>query len=101
MAEFVGIGASRGGATWLSFMGMHGHDQVIALVLESPYDSIASTVDPAMHGALPLIFQKYDTNGIQPRDKIASIPKDLPILIVCVKDDRRVPFIKQKYAINQ
>ena len=90
-SEFVGIGASRGAATWASLMGIYGFDQVKALILESPPDSMAST-NPALHALFPLIFQKYDTHGIQPRDKIASIPKDLPILIVCVKDDHRVPY---------
>jgi len=91
-ATFVGIGASRGAGTWLNFMGIHGHNKVKALILESPFDSIASTIDPALHSVLHLIFQKYDTNGIQPRDVITKIPKDLPILIVCVKNDHRVPF---------
>ena len=87
-AEFVGIGVSRGATTWLSFMGMHGYDQVKALILESPFDSVASLPN---HKLIPFIMLKYDPLGIQPRDNIAKIPKDLPILIVCVKNDRRVP----------
>lgn len=91
-AVYVGIGVSRGTATWLNVMGIYQFEQVKALILESPLDSIASTVSPIQHALLPFIFMHYNEKGMQPRDHIADIPKDLPILIICVKDDHRVPY---------
>lgn len=90
--HFIGIGVSRGAATWLNFMGIDGHDNIKALILESPFDSIANTVDPIIHAIIPLIFQKYNIYGIQPKDSITQIPKNLPILIVAIKDDHLVPY---------
>lgn len=89
--KFIGIGVSRGGATWLSFMGIHGSDAVKALVVESPPDSMASAAGE-FHGFLPIAFWKYDPKGIQPREYLHNIPRNLPILIICTKDDYRVPY---------
>lgn len=91
-STFVGIGVSRGAGAWLNYMGIYQTPQVKALVLESPFDSIASTVSPIAHAFMPLIFMQYDEKGLHPRDVIAQIPKELPILITCVKDDHRVPY---------
>jgi hypothetical protein len=73
-------------------MGIYQTPTIKALVLESPFDSIASTVSPIMHAFLPLVFMRYDEKGLHPRDVIAHIPKELPILITCIKDDHRVPY---------
>lgn len=87
---FVGIGVSRGAAVWLSFMGIYGLNEVKALVLESPPDSMASAIK-GLHMIAPLAFWKYDPMGMQPRDFIHTIPKDLPILLIGTKDDHLVP----------
>jgi len=90
-APVVGIGVSRGGATWLSFMGIYRPPQVKALVIESPPDSIANIVPGILHNLLPYIFMEYDPYGIQSQDSIMHIPKDTPILIISLESDHVVP----------
>jgi len=91
-AKFVGIGVSRGAATWLNLMGSYAPEEVKALVLESPPDSMETAIGAGLHPFVPGIFMEYDTKGEQPRDTVHSIPKDLPILIICTKEDHLVPY---------
>ncbi len=87
----IGIGVSRGGATWLNFMGIYRPKNVKALIVESPPDNIAYTVSGIVHTLIPYVFIQYDPYGIQSQDNIARIPKGIPILITSLKDDHVVP----------
>jgi len=108
-AGVVGIGVSRGASAFVVWMGTHPDEyrvqNVRALILESPFDSIDSvlrhmfggfytkhpTVQNMAHGLVKFIFSKYDKNFTTPFDAAATVPRDLPILIVCSEQDTRVP----------
>jgi alpha-beta hydrolase superfamily lysophospholipase len=98
------VGISRGASAILNLMALDDLPTVKALVLESPFDSVASIIDnkrKQLHlewlshdmGELIMetIFRQYKRDGIQPIHLISGIRKDLPILIICSKEDQLVP----------
>ncbi len=103
--EIVIFGISRGASTAFNFMALHNHHAVKALILESPFDAMASIIDNKRKRwhlewlspdfgqfLLESIFWKYKRNGIRPIDLAGAIRKDLPILIICSKEDQLVPY---------
>ncbi len=103
--EHVIIGVSRGASTALNFMALHDNPNVKALIVESPFDSVATIIDnkrKQLHleflsndfcqRILENIFRQYKKNGMQPINLVSKIRKDLPILIVCSKKDSLVPY---------
>lgn len=99
------FGLSRGASTALTFAGSHKPNNLKALILESPFDSMASVIDHKMQqlkiGWLPhsygqslveSIFGRYKRDGISPINVLSQIP-DIPILIVCSREDKTVPFL--------
>jgi len=103
--EIVIFGLSRGASTALNFMGLYNPLQVKALVLESPFDAVSSIIDNQRkqlrlewlsHDTgeyiMKNIFRRYNRNGIRPIDMIGKIRKDLPILIICSKEDLLIPW---------
>jgi len=85
----IGVGVSRGATVWLNYMGTHpSNDSVKALILESPPDDM----NKAIPKILGKVFAKYDPRGIQSCDVIKNIPTTLPILIIGIKNDHRVPY---------
>ncbi|MGB8367170.1 MAG: prolyl oligopeptidase family serine peptidase [Candidatus Babeliales bacterium] len=103
--KIILFGISRGASTALNFMALHNHPSIGALVLESPFDSVASIIDNKRKklpfkwlshdmGELIMetIFRRYKRNGIRPIDLVSGIRKDLPIIIVCSKKDTLVPW---------
>jgi hypothetical protein len=38
------------------------------------------------------VFKKYNRNGWSPKNCVANISKDIPILIICSKEDETVPY---------
>ena len=118
--EIVIFGLSRGASAPLNFMALYNPLQVKALVLESPFDSVATIIDNKRkqlrlkclkwlshdmgeyimekwlsHDTgeyiMETIFRRYDRNGMRPIDLVSNIRKDLPILIICSKEDPLVP----------
>lgn len=100
------VGVSRGASALINFMGLYNPDNVCALILESPFDTVDSIVAKLAHetklGCLPgakkhglslmsFVFCQFKPNGIRPIDQTAAIRKDLPILIVCSVQDTLVP----------
>jgi len=105
--EVILFGLSRGASTALNFVATHQPQQVSALVLESPFDSIESIIKYQLPGLrlsinekniawgqsiMSFIFAKYNPQGIQPIQVIDKIDKNIPILIICSKQDTRVPY---------
>ncbi len=103
-SEIVIFGLSRGASAALNLMALYNPPLVKALVLESPFDTVGSIIDNKRkqlhlewlsHDAgeyiMETIFRRYNRNGIQPIDVVSDIRKDLPILIVCSKEDPLVP----------
>jgi len=104
--DLVLVGLSRGASTTLSFMGLFNPKEVKALVLESPFDSIATLIqnilrnlylhwvpglDTVGHSLVSMTFAQHNKNGIRPLDTVDTIKKDLPILLICSEQDGVVP----------
>lgn len=105
----VGLGVSRGASTFIVWLGTHPDESQVqnirALILESPFDSIDSvlrymigetlykhsSIRSFCHGLVSFMFSKYDKNFITPLDAAAKVPLHIPILIVCSEEDTRVP----------
>lgn len=105
----VGLGVSRGASAFIVWLGTHPDESKIqnirALVLESPFDSIDSVLryiigeklykSPRIrafcHGLVSFIFSKYDKNYITPFEAASKVPLNIPILIICSEEDTRVP----------
>jgi hypothetical protein len=98
-------GLSRGAANLLIFAGLYQLDNVKALVLESPYFTMGEIIEsimimknlawlPVSYGETiaEFIFKKYTRYGYSPANCIENISKNIPIFIVCSKEDLLVPF---------
>jgi len=99
-------GVSRGGATILNELGVNHPKNVVAAVVESPFDSVRSVSDNVIgragwipgagwivHKLLPYVFYSgYNPNGVQPIDVVDKISQDIPILIVCSKQDKLIHY---------
>jgi len=97
--DIVLYGVSRGASTICTFMGKHQPQNVKALVLESPFDSIphflkhsqkTSYISGIANKLLPKVTA-YNPNGESPITSIANISKDIPILLVGSYFDDVVP----------
>ncbi|MGB8367169.1 MAG: prolyl oligopeptidase family serine peptidase [Candidatus Babeliales bacterium] len=102
--ELVIFGISRGASTALNYMALYDNAFVKALIVESPFDSMATIIDNKRkqfgfkflsndfcQRILENIFRQYKRDGIQPIDLVSKIRKNLPILIICSKKDSLVP----------
>lgn len=98
-------GLSRGAANILIFAGSYQLNNVKALILESPYFTMGEVIESIMIKKnlswLPLsygetlaefIFKKYNRYGFSPANCIENISKNTPILLICSKEDRLVPY---------
>lgn len=98
-------GLSRGAANILIFAGLYDLPNVKALVVESPYFTMGEVIESIMLRKnlswLPLsygetlaefIFKRYTRHGWSPANCIENISKNIPIFIICSKEDRLVPF---------
>lgn len=105
VCDFILFGLSRGASNQLIFAATHQLDNVKALVVESPFNIMSDVIDNLMHkynvGFIPLsygqymaecIFGRYKRDGLCPRDCVENISKDMPILIICSKQDSLVPY---------
>lgn len=103
--EIVLFGLSRGASAIFNFVEMYKPSHIKAIVAESPYDCVATMIDnilikcgltcfPHSWGecVTECIFRKYNRNGIHPCNALDTIPHDLPILIVCSKEDTLIPW---------
>lgn len=97
-------GLSRGASNILIFAGLYPLDNVKALILESPYFTMGEVIESIMLRKgldwLPLsygetiaefIFKKYTRHGHTPANCLENISKDMPIFIICSKEDLLVP----------
>ena len=103
--EMVLFGISRGASSIINFVGLHNPQHIKALVLESPFDSVATIIDsmmqtfnmdwlPHSYGEylMERIFRRYKRDGIRPINLVDRINGDMPILIICSKQDQLVPW---------
>jgi len=100
------FGLSRGASNIGIFAGTHDIKQhVKAIILESPYYIFSDVLSYMLHKNnltwIPLsyahtmaemIFKRYTRFGVSPASAIENIPQDMPILLVCSKEDTTVPY---------
>lgn len=97
------IGSSRGSATILNYLGTYQPLNILAAVLESPFDTVQNVIDYVLGKSKQIpgtpwvalkfsqwLFPKYNPAGLQPKDVIHTIPKHIPILLICSKEDEIV-----------
>lgn len=110
----LGYGVSRGASVWISTMANHQLSNVNALILESPFDRIQTSLKAAAEHIpadinlgltrinsgflrawaeyiITTAARKYKVNAQQPIDVIKNIPLDRATLIVCSLEDKLVP----------
>lgn len=103
--DVILFGLSRGASNVCIFAGLHQLHNVKALILESPYCTMGEVIESIMHKKnltwLPLsygesvaefIFKRYTRYGYSPANCIENISKDMPIFIICSKQDHLVPY---------
>jgi len=103
--DVILYGLSRGASNVCIFAGLNQLDNVKALLLESPYFTMGEVIESIMIKKnltwLPLsygetvaefIFKKYTRYGYSPANCIENISKDIPIFIICSKEDHLVPY---------
>ena len=105
--EIILFGLSRGASTILNFVATHQPTQVVALVLESPFDCVESIIKKKLQQfglsfsegniawgqrVMSFIFALYNPLGIHPINVVQNIDKNIPILIICSKQDQLVPY---------
>lgn len=99
------FGLSRGAANLSIFAGLYDLTNISAMVLESPYYSMEEVIEslmskknlnwiPVSYGETltEFIFKRYSRHGWSPKNCVEHIPKDMPILIICSKEDQLVPY---------
>ncbi len=104
--SLVLMGVSRGATTILNFMAKFKPKGIKALILESPFDTTRSITDnkinqwglafiPGMqklgHLILSSLFWQHSTQGEQALNAVSLLDKNLPILLICSKQDPLVP----------
>jgi len=100
------VGLSRGASVAINFAAMYQPSNLAALVLISPPDSIKTIIDHQVSKVLlnnlpgvnwvvnflfGAVFPKYNNNKKASIDLVSRIKKDLPILVICSKEDTLVP----------
>ena len=97
-------GLSRGAANILIFAGLYQLDNIKAILVESPYYAMADVIEntmtkknlswiPISYGEtlVEFIFKRYLRSGWSPANCIETISKEMPIFIICSKEDHLVP----------
>jgi alpha-beta hydrolase superfamily lysophospholipase len=113
-AQVIMVGLSCGASTIFNLLASHHRiPNVVAVVLESPFDSFAGVVEdmfkeyPWVRSAvLTLIdygipFFKYCSDGPQPIKQASQYPHDIPTLILYAEGDRTVPASSTERLINE
>ncbi|MCX5922009.1 MAG: hypothetical protein NTX86_01645 [Candidatus Dependentiae bacterium] len=101
------VGVSRGASTIINYLGLCKPNNIIAAVLESPYDHTEKIGDYFLdvifksimseYGKnkfkkfLQLFFVNYKHNGIQPICLTAHIPHTIPLLFISSEHDGIIP----------
>lgn len=98
------FGLSRGASNLGIFAGTHILEHVKAIVLESPYYTMSEVIAhmlkkinlgwiPVYYGetVAEFIFKRYNRLGMSPATTVENISHDIPVLIVCSKEDDTVP----------
>lgn len=105
-ADIVCVGVSRGASALITWLGTHpDKNNVRALILESPFDSMESIMRNMMgeflyqypaarsfaHNLIRFIFSQYKKRATTPLQATEKNTLDIPTLIICSAEDTRVP----------
>lgn len=97
------VGCSRGAGAIINYLGMQKPNNVIGAVIESPFDDtrnvinyLAKQMNIHKKSTIDAISTKLAPNhkqdGIQPKDHVANICHEIPLLFICTTKDRIIPF---------
>ena len=104
--KFILSGISRGAATIINYVALNHPEQISALVLESPFDTLINIIKHLLRrfhvSWIPFSkkiafkiakkhFPLLNPNGIFPIKVINRIPSTLPILFIHSRNDRTIP----------
>ena len=106
--DVVLFGESRGASTIINYLGsaLAQPEKVKAVILDSPFDTLIHVlshrmkryfadkfIDPkTVEKLLPFLCWKYKLDGIQPIHAIKNISREIPILLICSREDTQVPW---------
>lgn len=100
------IGSSRGAATILNFAGKEQPKKIAAIIAESPFAHVKdaakniATINKNLE-LLPecfhlfiikMMYPAFKKKGEHPIDLVSKIDKNIPILLICSKEDWVVPY---------
>lgn len=85
------VGSSRGAATCINYVGTRNNPEIGAVVVESPFASLETLVNPRFKRFFKLLFPEYSPHGLQPVATASTISKNVPVLLFCSKDDEIIP----------
>lgn len=104
--DVILTGISRGAATILNYAALYQPEQVKALVIESPFDTLSAVVKHLLTryhiGWVPFsktigfkVCQKHfpciNFKGVFPLNVVDKIPQEMPVIFIHSKKDRTVP----------
>jgi len=104
------VGVSRGASTIINYLGNYKPTNIIAAVIESPFDHFDNILEHVMathiiykriinnnnkqkvkRRLLRVFCRNYKYNGLHPIDAAPNISKDIPLLIISSDQDKLIP----------
>lgn len=105
--KIVLVGVSRGASTIINFLAAHQPTDIAAAIIESPFahtDHVVKHIAQQIYihkiphldilgqRILSFLFRAYTPWGKQPIDYAPDVPHTIPLLILCSKKDRVIPW---------
>ena len=107
-------GCSRGAAAIVNYLGKYKPTNVIAAIIESPFDHTRNVIDyiaeqlhitkrDTIDSISTRLAPNHDQNGIQPIDYVAQIDHAIPLFFICTTKDRVIPLESslELYKVSQ
>ncbi|MCX5921996.1 MAG: hypothetical protein NTX86_01580 [Candidatus Dependentiae bacterium] len=104
------VGVSRGASTIINYLGTYKPTNIIAAIVESPFDNFENVAENFMatsrvfkrvvtpknkekikHFCRRLLFRNYRPNETQPINVAPDVPKDIPLLLISSDQDTLIP----------
>jgi len=100
------VGCSRGAATIANYLATYQPKNIVAAILESPFDQVSNVIKPRpglenLELIAPSMYPNYKPNGLQPIKVAERIPHNIPILIVASKQDSLIPYTSTENLYNK
>jgi pimeloyl-ACP methyl ester carboxylesterase len=102
--QVILVGSSRGAATIINYLGSYKPTNIVAAVVESPYDHVENIVDywlqtifvtsvtqTRIKNLLRRIFFNYEQHGLHPMACVAQVAHAIPVLMISSEQDSIIP----------